>query len=158
MVNSIFWKIYGCQEPMVRSSVWKMQMMRKMNSLIRTSQLNKNVRANCEKYFNALKELVELDMRFICCDEDEHVKNGNSSKDVLNPPRSRQQRVRNKRFESIVENKCDQVKQGKTKKLAIEILHRRYLMYIVNCDFLDFLNAIVAIDINLHINSIYRRK
>ena len=97
-------------------------------------------------------------MESIYCVQDRHAKNFSSSQNVLNPPRSRQQRVRNKRFESIVENKCDQVKQGKTQKLAIEILHRRYLMYIVNCDFLDFLNAIVAIDINLHINSIYRRK
>ena len=119
MVNSIFWKIYGCQEPMVRSSVWKMQMMRKMNSLIRTSQLNKNVRANCEKYFNALKELVELDMRFICCDEDEHVKNGNSSKDVLNPPRSRQKGLQNKRFKTIVKKKGEEIKQRKSKKFSI---------------------------------------
>jgi len=49
---------YGCQQLMVCSSVWKSQMMRKMNSLIIVSQLNQKERANCEKYFNKLKELM----------------------------------------------------------------------------------------------------
>ena len=35
-------------EPMVRSSVWKMQMMRKMNSLVTASQMNMNTRAHYE--------------------------------------------------------------------------------------------------------------
>ena len=55
-----------------------------MNSLITASQLNKNTRANCEKNFNELKQLVELDVRSIYCDVDEHVENVNSSKDVFN--------------------------------------------------------------------------
>ena len=37
---------------------------------------------------------------------------------VLNLPGSRQKGVRNKRFKSIVERKCDEVKQRKSKKLS----------------------------------------
>jgi len=62
-----------------------------------------------KKYFNDLKELVELD-GCIYCDGDEHVENVNSSKDVLNPPSFQQEGVQNKRFKSIVEKKCNQVK------------------------------------------------
>ena len=65
-------------------------MTKKINSLIIASQLNKNTRANCEKYFNELKDLVKVNVRSICCDRDEHVGNEKSSKDVLNPSESRQ--------------------------------------------------------------------
>ena len=61
-----------------------------MNSLITASQLNKNARMNYEKYFNELKELVEVDVGSICWDENEYVENEKSSKDVLNPTESRQ--------------------------------------------------------------------
>ena len=56
-----------------------------MNSLIITSQLNKNVRTNCEKYFNEFKEFIEVDVGSICCDGDEYDEKEKSSKDVLNP-------------------------------------------------------------------------
>ncbi|KAJ8424456.1 hypothetical protein Cgig2_016223 [Carnegiea gigantea] len=88
------------KKPMVCSSVWKMQVMRKMNSLIAASQMNINARAHCEKYFTELKKLIEFD-------------------NVLNPPGSCQKGVRNKRFRSIVEKKCDQVKQRKSNKLSM---------------------------------------
>jgi len=52
------------------SSVWKMQMMRKMNSIITASQMIKNVRARCEKYVMELKELIEFDVGSIHCDAD----------------------------------------------------------------------------------------
>ncbi|KAJ8423422.1 hypothetical protein Cgig2_032672 [Carnegiea gigantea] len=39
------------KELMACSSVWKMQMMRKINSLIIASQMNMNARAHCEKSF-----------------------------------------------------------------------------------------------------------
>ena len=84
---------YGCVEPVACSFVWKLQMMRKMNSVLTVSQLNKNTRANCERYFNELKELVEVDVEFICCDGDEYDEKGKSSKDVLNPPGSQQKEI-----------------------------------------------------------------
>ncbi|KAJ8437274.1 hypothetical protein Cgig2_010099 [Carnegiea gigantea] len=90
------------------SSVWKMQMMRKMNSIITSSQMNKNARAYYEKYYMELKEVIEFDVR----------KDSNSLPNVLNPSGSHQKGVRNKIFKSIVEKKCDQVKQRKSKKLS----------------------------------------
>ncbi|KAJ8438092.1 hypothetical protein Cgig2_019940 [Carnegiea gigantea] len=84
-----------CKEPMACSSIWKMQIMRKMNSLITASQMNMNERARYEKG-----------------------KNLNSSQNVLNPPGSCQKGVRNKRFKSIFKKKGDQVKRRKTKKLS----------------------------------------
>ena len=50
------------------SSMWKMQMKRKMNSVTTACEQNKNVRAKCEKYFNELKELVELNVRSVYCE------------------------------------------------------------------------------------------
>jgi len=55
---------------MVCSYVWKMQMLRKMNSLITASQSNMNARAHCEKYFTELKKLIEFDVGSIHCEED----------------------------------------------------------------------------------------
>jgi len=46
---------YGLQEPMVCCFIWKMQMMRRINLLIRATQLNQNESANCEKYFTSLR-------------------------------------------------------------------------------------------------------
>ena len=77
---------YRHAELAVCSFVWKFQMIRKMNSLVTVSQLNKNARANCEKCFNELKELVEVDVGSICSNGDEYDKKGKSSKDVLNYP------------------------------------------------------------------------
>ena len=65
-------------------------MIRKMNSVIVASEQNMNARAKCEKYFNELKELVELDIGSICCDGDENARKENGSNDVLNPVGSRQ--------------------------------------------------------------------
>ena len=84
------------------SSIWKMQMLSKMNSIITASQMNKNVGAHCEKYFMKLKELIEFDLGSIHCDEDEQEKVLNSLPNVLNPLGSHQKGVRNKRFKSIV--------------------------------------------------------
>ena len=78
-------------------------MLRKMNSIITTSQMNKNARAHCEKCFLERKELVEFDVGSIHCDEDGHEKVLNSSPNVVTPPGSHQKGVRNKRFKSIVE-------------------------------------------------------
>ncbi|KAJ8440394.1 LOW QUALITY PROTEIN: hypothetical protein Cgig2_019383 [Carnegiea gigantea] len=103
------------KEHMGCSSVWKMQTLRKMNSTITASQMNKNVRAQCEKYFMELKELIEFDVGSIHCDEDGQGKDLNSLPNVLNPPGSHQKGVRNKTFKSAIENKCD---QRKTKKLS----------------------------------------
>ncbi|KAJ8447883.1 hypothetical protein Cgig2_012018 [Carnegiea gigantea] len=100
------------------SSIWKMQMLRKINSIITVSQMNKNVRTHCEKYFMELKELIEFNVGSIHWDEDEQAKVLNSLPNVLNPPCSRQKGVRNKRFKSVVEKKCDQVKWKKSKKLS----------------------------------------
>ncbi|KAJ8451299.1 hypothetical protein Cgig2_014071 [Carnegiea gigantea] len=100
------------------SFVWKMQMLRKINSIIIASQMNKAARAHCEKAFLELKKLVEFDIGSINCDGDRNAKVLNSSPNVLNPPGSRQKGVRNKRFKSIVEWKCDEVKRRKSKKLS----------------------------------------
>ncbi|KAJ8437677.1 LOW QUALITY PROTEIN: hypothetical protein Cgig2_028615 [Carnegiea gigantea] len=51
-------------------------------------------------------------------EEGGHEKVLNSLPNVLNPPGSRQKGVRNKRFKSIIERKCDQVKRRKSKKLS----------------------------------------
>ncbi|KAJ8435945.1 hypothetical protein Cgig2_023321 [Carnegiea gigantea] len=107
------------KEPMVCSSVWKMQMIRKMNSLITASQLNFNARAHCEKYFTELKKLIKFDVGSIHCEQDGQEKNLDLPQNVLNPPCSRQKGVRNKRFKIIVEKKCDQVKRKKSKKMAM---------------------------------------
>ena len=77
-------------------------MTTKMNLVIAASQHNKNVRANYEKYFRELKELVELDVGSICCEGDDNARKGICWKDVLNPLGSRQKGVPNKRFKSIV--------------------------------------------------------
>ncbi|KAJ8428960.1 hypothetical protein Cgig2_003291 [Carnegiea gigantea] len=100
------------------SFVWKMQILRKMNSIITTSQVNKNARAHCEKYFMELKELVEFDVGSIHCDKDGQEKVLNSLPNVINPPGSRQKGIRNKRFNNIVEKKCNQIKLRKSKKLS----------------------------------------
>ena len=76
-------------------------------------------RANWETCFNELKKLVKVDVRSICCDEDANDEKGKSSKDVLNPPGSRQKGIRNKRFKSIVQKKGDEVKRKKLKKLYV---------------------------------------
>ncbi|KAJ8435720.1 hypothetical protein Cgig2_002677 [Carnegiea gigantea] len=105
------------KEHMGCSSVWIMQMMRKMNSIVIASQMNKNAKAHCEKYFMELKELIEFDVRSIHGDKDGEGKDLNSLPNVLNLPGSLQKWVRNKRFNSIIEKKCDQVKWRKIKKL-----------------------------------------
>ena len=88
--------------------------------MIVVNQLNKNARVNYEKYFNELKELVELDVGSTCFERDENDGNGNSSKDVLNPSESQQKWVQNKIFKSIVEKKSDKIKQRKSKKLSTD--------------------------------------
>jgi len=107
----------GGNERLICSSVWKMQMTRKMNLVIAANQHNKNVRANSEKYFSELKELVELDVGSICWEGDDNAGKENCLKGVLNPPRSRQKGVWNKRFKSIVEKKSNEIKRRKSKKL-----------------------------------------
>ncbi|KAJ8435688.1 hypothetical protein Cgig2_027278 [Carnegiea gigantea] len=76
------------KEPMVCSSIWKTQMMRKMNSLITASQSNMNARDHCEKYFTELKKLIEFDVGSIYFEEDGQEKNLNLPQNVLNPPSS----------------------------------------------------------------------
>ncbi|KAJ8429965.1 hypothetical protein Cgig2_032090 [Carnegiea gigantea] len=110
---------FEMKEPMVSSSVWKIQMMRKINSLITASQTNMNARVHCEKYFMELKKLIKFDVSSTHYEEDGHGKNINSSQNVLNPHGSHQKGVRNKTFKSIIENKCNQVKRRKTKKLSM---------------------------------------
>ncbi|KAJ8443106.1 hypothetical protein Cgig2_030874 [Carnegiea gigantea] len=88
-------------------------MMRKMNSLITTSQSNINARAHCEKYFTELKKLIKFDVGRWPREEFEF------ATECLNPPSSRQKGVRNKRLKSIVEKKCDHVKRRKSKKIAM---------------------------------------
>ncbi|KAJ8420930.1 hypothetical protein Cgig2_017126 [Carnegiea gigantea] len=92
-------------------------MMRKMNSIITASQMNKNARAHCEQYCMELKKVIEFDVGSIHIDEDGQGKDSNSLPNVLNPPRSHQKGVRNKRLKSMVEKKCDQLKRRKSKKL-----------------------------------------
>ncbi|KAJ8442023.1 hypothetical protein Cgig2_007861 [Carnegiea gigantea] len=115
--QTVDWGTYNGKEHVGCSSVWKMQMMRKMNSIIIASQMNKNATAHCEKYCMELKEVIEFDVGSIHIAEDGQEKDSNSLPNVLNPPGSRQKDVRNKRFKSTVEKKCDQVKQKKSKKL-----------------------------------------
>ncbi|KAJ8436534.1 LOW QUALITY PROTEIN: hypothetical protein Cgig2_026649 [Carnegiea gigantea] len=100
------------------SSIWKMQMSRNMNSIIIASQMNKKARAHCEKYFMKLKKPIEFEVGSIHCDEDGQGKVLNSLPNALNPPGSRQKGITNKRFKSIIEKKCDQVKRRKSKKLS----------------------------------------
>ncbi|KAJ8432079.1 hypothetical protein Cgig2_024689 [Carnegiea gigantea] len=76
----------------------------------------KAIESSCSSM--SFKELVEFDVGSIHCDEDGNVKVLNSLSNVLNPPGSHQKGVRNKRFKSIVERKCDQVKWKKSKKLS----------------------------------------
>ncbi|KAJ8425197.1 hypothetical protein Cgig2_004319 [Carnegiea gigantea] len=67
-----------------------MEILRKMNSIITASQMNKNARAHCEKCFLELKELGEFDVSSIHCNEHGHEKVLNSLPNVLNPLGSRQ--------------------------------------------------------------------
>ncbi|KAJ8439439.1 hypothetical protein Cgig2_021553 [Carnegiea gigantea] len=94
-----------------------MQIMRKMNSIIIASQRNKNARAHCERYCMELKKVIEFHVGSININEDGQGKDSNSLPNVPNPPESRQKGVRNKRFKSTVEKKCDQLKRRKSKKL-----------------------------------------
>ena len=96
------------------SSVWRMQMMRKMNSIITASQMNKNARAHCEQYCMELKKVIEFDVGSIHIDEDGHGhgKDWNSFLNVLNPPGSRQKGVRNTRLKSTVKKKCVNLNGG----------------------------------------------
>ena len=93
-------------------------MIRKINSVIAASEQNMIARVKCEKYFNELNELVELDVGSICCEGDDNVGNKNGSNNVLNLVGSRQKGVRNKRFKSIVEKKGDVITRRKSKKLS----------------------------------------
>ena len=68
--------------------------------------------------FLEIRELVEFDLGSIYCNEDGHEKVLNSLSNVLNPLGSRQIGVRNNKFKSTIENKCDQVKWRKSKKLS----------------------------------------
>jgi len=60
---------------LVCSSVWSMQMIMKMNLMLAANEQIKNSKVKCEKYFNKLKELVELDVRYIRCEGDENAGN-----------------------------------------------------------------------------------
>jgi len=106
------------KESMLCSSVWRLQMTRKMNSLIVASQLNKQSMAHCEDYFNKLKQLVEMEVGSIYYEDDGQGKGLDSSKNVLNPPGSRKKGVRNNRLKSIVEKKSNQAKGKKRDKLS----------------------------------------
>ncbi|KAJ8425774.1 hypothetical protein Cgig2_014888 [Carnegiea gigantea] len=46
----------------VCSSVWRMQMGRKLNALVTASQMNREARILCEDYFSRLKELIEVEV------------------------------------------------------------------------------------------------
>ncbi|KAJ8452000.1 hypothetical protein Cgig2_016581 [Carnegiea gigantea] len=95
------------------SSIWKMQMIRKMNTLITASQMNTQARVHYEEYFNKLKELVEQEVGSIYVEENVASKQMDSSRKILNPVGSKPKGERNKRKKSIVEKKC---KQAKSKK------------------------------------------
>ncbi|KAJ8443817.1 hypothetical protein Cgig2_017298 [Carnegiea gigantea] len=99
------------------SLVWRMQMIKKINSIITASQMNKNARAHCEQYCMELKKVTEFDVGSIHIDEDGQGKDSNLLPNVLNPPGFHQKGVRNKRLKSTVEKKCDQLKWRKSKKL-----------------------------------------
>ena len=45
--------ISSCNERKVCSSIWQMQMMRKMDSLIIASQMNKHARGHCERFLRS---------------------------------------------------------------------------------------------------------
>ncbi|KAJ8438362.1 hypothetical protein Cgig2_015289 [Carnegiea gigantea] len=81
------------KDPMLCSSVWRLQMRRKMNSLIAASQLNKQSRAHCDDYFDKLKQLVKMQVGSIYYEDDGQGKGLDSSKNVLNPLRSRKKGV-----------------------------------------------------------------
>ena len=132
------------------SSVWKMQMLRKINSIITASQMNKAARAHYEKAFLDLKQLVEFDIGSIHCDGDGNAKVSDSSPNVLNPPGSRQKGVRNKRFKSIVERKCDEVKRRKSKNLSKNNVGSSTAPSQVN-----FLNSIHVVKLHMYVYAYY---
>ncbi|KAJ8441611.1 hypothetical protein Cgig2_023764 [Carnegiea gigantea] len=50
----------GMKDTPVCSSVWRMQMGKKVNALLTASQVNREARLLCEEYFSKLKELIEV--------------------------------------------------------------------------------------------------
>ncbi|KAJ8451707.1 hypothetical protein Cgig2_018341 [Carnegiea gigantea] len=52
----------GMKDTAVCSSVWRMQIGRKMNALLTASQMNKEARLLCEEYFSKLQELIEVEV------------------------------------------------------------------------------------------------
>ena len=72
-------------------------MIRKVNTLITTSQMNTQARAHCEEYFNKLKELVEQEVGSIDVEENVVSKQVDSSRKILNPVGSKPKGERNKK-------------------------------------------------------------
>ncbi|KAJ8438344.1 hypothetical protein Cgig2_013392 [Carnegiea gigantea] len=93
---------HASKEDIQCSSIWKMQMIRKMNTLITVSEMNTQARADCEEYFNKLKELVEQEAGSIYVEENVASKQMDSSRKILNPVGSKPKAERNKRKKSIV--------------------------------------------------------
>ena len=105
----------------VCSSVERMQMDRKMNALVITSQLNGEARLLCEEYFSKLKELIEVQVGSVYIEGDVEQDGASSAKSVLNPPGCREKGQRNKRLKSTIEKKCNQAKERKKKMMAHNI-------------------------------------
>ena len=108
----------GMKDTAVCSSVWRMQMGRKMNALLTASQMNKEARLLCEEYFSKLQELIEVEVGSVYVEGDVQQDGSSSAKIVLNPPGSREKGQRNKRLKSTCEKKCNQAKARKKKKLS----------------------------------------
>ncbi|KAJ8433617.1 hypothetical protein Cgig2_023556 [Carnegiea gigantea] len=58
-------RIDGMKDTMVCSSAWRMQMGRKMNALLTTSQMNREARLLCEEYFSKFKKLIKVEVESV---------------------------------------------------------------------------------------------
>ena len=94
-------------------------MGKKVNALLATSQVNREVRLLCEEYFSKLKELIEVQVGSVYIEGDVEQDDVSSAKSVLNPPRCREKGQWNKRLKSTIEKKCNQAKVRKKKMMPI---------------------------------------
>ncbi|KAJ8438669.1 hypothetical protein Cgig2_031634 [Carnegiea gigantea] len=105
----------GMKDTAVCSSVWRMQMGRRLNALVTASQMNREARILCEDYFSKLKELIEVEVWSVYAEDDIHQNGSSSAMSVLNPPGSWEKGQQNKRLKSTSEKKCNQAKARKKK-------------------------------------------
>ncbi|KAJ8443243.1 hypothetical protein Cgig2_010138 [Carnegiea gigantea] len=73
----------GMKDTAVCSSVWRMQMGRKMNALLTASQMNKEARLLCEEYFSKLQELIEVEVGSVYVEGDVQQDGSSSAKIVI---------------------------------------------------------------------------